>query len=88
LDFLRHVGFWFVDSQEAREHEARIKKSQVLGLISLRPHRTTDGKAIKAYELTDDGLDRLAQIAGEPIAAEARSHRDYFRDQARRHRWA
>jgi hypothetical protein len=87
-DFLHQVGFWFVSSQKAREHEARIKKLLAKGLISLRPHRRTDGEAIKAYELTDAGLDRLAQIASERMVFEARMHRDYFRDQARRHRWA
>jgi DNA-binding PadR family transcriptional regulator len=85
---LSEVGFWFVNSQEARNHQARIKKFLTIGLISLRPHRTTDGTAIKAYELTDQGLDRLALIAGEGVASDARGHRDYFRDQARKHRWA
>jgi len=86
--FLSQVGFWFVNSQEAHNHQARIKKFQAIGLIALRPHRTTDGTAIKAYELTDQGLDRLALIAGEGIASDARGHREYFREQARRHRWA
>jgi DNA-binding PadR family transcriptional regulator len=84
---LRQVGFWFVNSQEASDHQARIKKFKALGLISLRPHRTTDGTTIKAYELTDNGLDRLALIAGEAIASDARGHREYFRDQARRRHW-
>ncbi len=85
-EFLSRVGFWFVSSQEARAHAARIKKFKAKGLIGMRRHRRNDGEVTDAYELTDSGLARLEDVAGGEAAAVARSHRDYLRDQARKQR--
>ena len=85
-EFLGQVGSWYIDSQEARQHKARIQKLRAKQLISVRRHRTTYGKVVEAYELTDAGLARLEQIAGQTAANHARIHRQYLRDQARKNR--
>jgi hypothetical protein len=85
-EFLSHVGFWFVNSKEARAHDLRIKSFKDKGFVGLRPHVTTTGERIQAYELTDAGLVRLEQISDRDTADRARSHREYLRDQARNNR--
>ena len=83
-EFLGQVGAWYVNSKEAQQHKARIQKFGAKGLISIRRHKTTYGKVVEAYELSDAGLARLEQIAGQTAANQARIHRQYLRDQARK----
>jgi DNA-binding PadR family transcriptional regulator len=83
-EFLGQVGWWYVNSKEAQQQKTRIQKFGKKGLISIRQHRTTYGKVVDAYELTDAGLGRLEQIAGQSAANRARIHRQYLRDQARK----
>ena len=85
-EFLSRVGFWFVNSKEAKAHAARIKKFKAKGLVGMRRHRRTDGEITDAYELTDSGLARLEEVTDAETAAVARSHREYLRDQARKQR--
>lgn len=83
-EFLSKVGFWFVNSKDAQQHKARLRSFETKGLIARRPHRTTCGETIRAYELTDAGLVRLEEIAGTAAAELAAIHRQYLRDQARK----
>ena len=83
-EFLSQVGFWFVNSKDAQQHETRIRSFETKGLIVLRPHRSTYGETTRAYELTDAGLARLGEIAGTAAAELALAHRQYLRDQARK----
>ena len=85
-EFLSKIGFWFVNSKEARDHELRIKSSKNKGLVSLRPHLTTTGERIQAYELTDAGLARLEEISNRDTADIARGRREYLRTQATKNR--
>ena len=84
VDFLGQVGFWFVDSVEAKTHAPRIKKFKALGFVGMRRHRRTNGQITDAYELTDQGLARLEAVAGIEAANTARGSREYLRTQARK----
>ena len=85
-EFLGQVGSWYVNSKEARQHKARIQKFRAKEMISVRRHGTAYGKVVEAYELTDTGLARLEQIAGQTAANHARIRRQYLRDQAMKNR--
>src|SRR5262249_1773486 len=80
----RQVGFWFVNSEEARAHASRIQKFKAKGLIGLRRHRPTDGEFTDAYEVTDRGLARLEELTDAETAAVARGRREHLREQARK----
>ena len=85
-EFLSQVGFWFVNSKEARDHAPRIRKLRAQGFIGMRRHRRDDGEITDAYELSDSGLARLEQVAGAEAAELARSHRKYLQDLALKQR--
>ena len=83
-EFLSQVGFWFVNSEEARAHALRIQKFKAKGLIGLRRQRRTDGEITDAYEVTDRGLARLEELTDAETAAAARGRREYLREHARK----
>lgn len=78
-EFLSQVGFWFVNSAQAKAHALRIRKFKAQGLIGMRLHRRADGEITDAYELTDGGLARLEEMTDADTAAIARGQREYLR---------
>ena len=83
-EVLQQVGFWYVDSKEAKAHALRLRKLKAQGIVGLRRHRRTDGEITDAYELTDKGIKRLQELTDTATAEVARGHREYLRDQARK----
>lgn len=81
---LTEVGGWHVGCQNDREDREAVRYGIQHGLIGTRRHYAEawpDG--VDAYELTDAGLDYVAQRCGLKAFDTAKRVREWYRDQER-----
>lgn len=74
------VGRWHLYSVETLEHREALEVLGDADLIQMRKHYAKafpDG--VDAYELTEKGLEKLEELAGQQFADEACNNREHYR---------
>lgn len=79
---LTEVGGWHVGSYAALGAAEAVAYAVDCGWVQKRTHYFPDGTTAPAYELTDDGLERLRKSWGPKTADRAAKTRQWYRDRA------
>lgn len=81
-DLLQHIGGWRVGCINHTEVEALVAKAERDGYVGRRlhyaPQHPTEGDP--AFEVTDEGLRKLRELAGADQAEDANRARQWYRD--------
>lgn len=85
-ELLQHVGAWRVGSECHVEVDALVTRAERDGYVGRRLHyapaHPTEGDP--AFEITDAGLAKLKELAGDEAAAEALRIRTWYRERTSR----